>query len=63
MENDKVTSNSLKQLEQILAKKQEYTTRVTKQKRRDLDDNPTMDNIHRVLQTLIEDLKNQGILK
>ena len=63
MAKGNITSLTEKQLEQILANRQEYTTRVTKQKRRDLDDNPTMDNIHRVLQTLIGDLKNQGILK
>ena len=65
MENDKktnISSGSLKQLEQILAKKKNYAIKQTKQERRDLDDNPKIDNIHLVLQTLIKDLKKQGIL-
>ena len=57
-----ISSASLKQLEQILAKKKNYVIKQTKQERRDLDDNPKIDNIHLVLQTLIKDLKKQGIL-
>ena len=61
MEN--VKSSSLKQLEQILAKRERYVVRTDKRERRDLGANPTADNIAEVLATLIKDLKKQGILK
>jgi len=67
LENDKrtptISSSSLKQLEQILAKKQRYVVKQTQKERRDLSDNPMIEEIHLVLQTIIKDLKQQGIFK
>ena len=53
----------LVQLEQIYAKRKPYVVKQIQKERRDLADNPTMNEVHLVLQTLINDLKKQGILK
>lgn len=59
MANDKVS----KILEQIYAKRQKYVIKQTQPERRDLGDNPELSEIHLVLQTMIKDLKKQGIFK
>ena len=56
-------NSTLKQLEQILAKRPKYVVKQVKQERRDLGDNPTQQEIFLVLQTMIKDLKKQGIFK
>ncbi len=58
-----ISSLTEKQLEQILAKKQEYVVKSDKRANRSLGLNPTADNVAEVLATLIKDLKAQGILK
>ena len=56
-------NTTLKQLEQILAKREKYLTKTDSQ-RRDLDAvNGTAGEVAVVLATLISDLKKQGILK
>jgi hypothetical protein len=55
--------STIKQLEQILAKRQKYTVK-TEGERRDLDAvNGVVGDIIKVLGTLINDLKKQGILE
>ena len=54
--------NTLKELEQILAKRQKYVVRSDKQQR-SLGANPTIEEIYAVLVTLINDFKKQGIIK
>ena len=60
---ESVKTSTLKQLEQILAKRQKYVVKQVKQERRDLGDNPTQQEIFLVLQTMIKDLQKQGIFK
>ena len=60
---ESVKTSTLKQLEQILAKRPSYVVKQVKQERRDLGDNPTQQEIFLVLQTMINDLKKQGIFK
>lgn len=62
MENDKVTSNSLKQLEQILAKKSNYVIKLDKKERRSLGLNPTIDEIYEFVATMAKDLQKKKIL-
>ena len=58
MERDK----TLKELEQILAKRKKYVVKRIKQPRRDLGDNPTVEEMHLFLQTLVQDLQDMRIL-
>ena len=60
---ESVKTSTLKQLEQILAKRPKYVVKQVKQERRDLGDNPTQQEIFLVLQTMIKDLQKQGIFK
>ena len=60
---ESVKTSTLKQLEQILAKRQKYVVKQVKQERRDLGDNPTQQEIFLVVQTIIKDLQKQGIFK
>jgi hypothetical protein len=53
---------ALKELEQILAKRKKYVVTRVKQSRRDLGDNPTMNEMHLFLQTLVQDLQEMRIL-
>ena len=55
--------STLKQLEQILAKRPKYVVKQVKQERRDLGDNPTQQEIFLVLQTMIKYMQKQGIFK
>jgi hypothetical protein len=55
--------STLKQLEQILAKRQKYQVKTGRTKR-DLDSvDGTLQELANVVATLINDLKKQGILK
>jgi hypothetical protein len=67
LESDKrtpdISSSSLKQLEQILAKRQGYVSKLAKNPRRSLGLNPTANEVAEVLATLLKDLREQGILK
>jgi hypothetical protein len=57
------SDSTLKQLEQILAKRERYVVKAD-QSKRDLDAiNGTVADLGIVLATLINDLKKQGILK
>jgi len=59
LEND----NTLKQLEQIIAKREKYVVK-TDANKRDLDAvNGTLQELATVVATLINDLKKQGVLK
>jgi len=58
-----ISDNTLKELEQILAKRKPYQVKKFKD-RRDIDiDNATIGDVADLLATLISDLKNQRILK
>lgn len=63
MANGKISDNTLKQLEQILAKRQKYIVKNNKNKR-DIDAiNGTLGDVLHVLATLLDDLRKQGIVK
>ena len=53
---------TLKELEQILAKRKKYVIKRVKQPRRDLGDNPTVGEIYLSLQSLVQDLQDMRIL-
>ena len=55
-----VSESTLKQLEQIIAKRQKYVVRSDKQQR-NLGADPTIEEIYAVLVTVINDLKKQRI--
>jgi hypothetical protein len=61
MANDKETT--LKQLEQILAKRRKYVVKSDRPARRNLGINPDINEMYDVLATTIKDLKEQGIFK
>ena len=60
---ESVKTSTLKQLEQILAKAPRYVTQKGEPEKRNLDINPTTNDLYLVIRTLINDLKKTGILK
>ena len=62
MAKDNLSSNTLKQLEQILAQRKRYKIKTDVRSNRSMDINPTIDNVAEVLATLIRDLQKQKIL-
>lgn len=63
MENVNISQATLKQLEQIVAKKKSYVVKFNKKDRRSLGLNPTIDELYEFVATMAKDLKEQGIYK